>query len=65
MVDNGGTVLLGGIFQETEQDSVTKVPLLGDIPFLGYLFKSTGKTRNKTELLIFITPKIIADHLAK
>ena len=65
MVENGGTVLLGGIFQETEQDSVTKVPLLGDIPFLGYLFKSTGKTRNKTELLIFITPKIISEHMTK
>lgn len=65
MVDNGGTVLLGGIFQETEQDSETKVPLLGDIPFLGYLFKTTGKQRNKTELLIFITPKIIADHMSK
>ncbi len=65
MVDNGGTVLLGGIFQETEQDTTTKVPLLGDIPFVGYLFKKIGKTRNKTELLIFITPKIIADHMAK
>lgn len=61
MVDNGGTVLLGGIYQETIQDTITKVPLLGDIPLLGYLFKNTAKTKNKSELLIFLTPKIIAD----
>jgi len=64
MVDNGGTVLLGGIYQETLQDTVTKVPLLGDIPLLGYLFKNTAKTKNKSELLIFLTPKIIADRAA-
>jgi len=63
MVDNGGTVLLGGIYQETIQDTVTKVPLLGDIPLLGYLFKNTAKTKNKNELLIFLTPKIIADRV--
>jgi len=62
MVENGGTVLLGGIYQETVQDSETKIPLLGDIPYLGNLFKSTSKTKNKSELLIFLTPKIIADH---
>jgi len=62
MVENGGTVLLGGIYQETVQDGETKIPLLGDIPYLGYLFKSTTKTKNKSELLIFLTPKIIADH---
>jgi type IV pilus assembly protein PilQ len=61
MVDNGGTVLLGGIYQETLQDTVTKIPLLGDIPLLGYLFKNTSRTKNKNELLIFLTPKIIAD----
>ncbi len=64
MVENGGTVLLGGIYQETLQDSETKIPLLGDIPFLGNLFKQTSKTKNKSELLIFLTPKIIADHVA-
>ena len=64
MVENGGTVLLGGIYQETVQNQETKIPLLGDIPFLGYLFKSTNKTKNKSELLIFLTPKIIADHVA-
>ncbi|MET3106315.1 type IV pilus assembly protein PilQ [Oxalobacteraceae bacterium GrIS 2.11] len=64
MVENGGTVLLGGIYQETIQDGETKIPLLGDIPVLGYLFKSTTKTKNKTELLIFLTPKIVAEHVA-
>ena len=63
MVENGGTVVLGGIYQQTERDSVTKVPLLGDIPVLGYLFRSTGRTNDKTELLVFITPKIVADRL--
>ncbi len=62
MVENGGTVLLGGIYQETIQDAETKIPLLGDIPYLGYMFKSTTKTKNKSELLIFLTPKIITDH---
>ena len=62
MVENGGTVLLGGIYQETLQDSTTKIPLLGDIPYLGNLFKQVSKTKNKTELLIFLTPKIIAEH---
>lgn len=64
MVENGGTVVLGGIYQQTERSSVTKVPLLGDIPLLGYLFRSTGKTNDKTELLVFITPKIVAERLS-
>jgi type IV pilus assembly protein PilQ len=61
MVENGGTVVLGGIYQQSESDNVTKVPLLGDLPVLGYLFKTTGRQNNKTELLVFITPKIVAD----
>ncbi len=63
-VENGGTVVLGGIFTQQEQDSVTKVPFLGDIPLLGNLFKTTGRTNNKTELLVFITPKIVADRIS-
>ncbi|MBI1892269.1 MAG: type IV pilus secretin PilQ [Burkholderiales bacterium] len=59
LVENGGTVVLGGIFQQVERDSVTKVPLLGDVPLLGNLFKTTSRTNDKTELLIFITPKVI------
>ena len=58
-VENDGTVVIGGIYTETVTDSVTKVPLLGDLPVLGNLFKSTGKLRDKTELLIFLTPKIV------
>lgn len=58
LVENGGTVVLGGIYTQEERSDVTKVPFLGDIPLFGNLFKSTGKTNNKTELLIFITPKV-------
>ena len=61
LVENGGTVVLGGIFQQTQRTSDTKVPVLGDIPVVGNLFKSTGRTDDKTELLIFITPKIVAE----
>ncbi|HYD94276.1 MAG TPA: type IV pilus secretin PilQ [Noviherbaspirillum sp.] len=63
LVENGGTVVLGGIFQQVERDAVTKVPVFGDIPVVGHLFKSTGRTNDKTELLIFITPKIVADRV--
>ena len=61
MVENGGTVVLGGIYQQTETSNDSKVPLLGDIPVLGYLFKTSARTSTKTELLVFITPKIVAD----
>jgi len=63
MVENGGTVVLGGIYQQTERSSVSKVPLLGDVPVLGYLFKTQGRENTKTELLVFITPKIVADRM--
>ncbi|WP_321389151.1 type II secretion system secretin GspD [uncultured Desulfuromusa sp.] len=58
---DGETVVLGGLFQTDTTASVTKVPLLGDIPFLGRLFKRTSDIENKTSLLIFITPKVIRD----
>ena len=64
MVDNGGTVVLGGIYQQTERNSVSKVPLLGDVPVLGYLFRTNSRTNDKTELLVFITPKIVAERLS-
>ena len=64
LVENGGTVVLGGIFQQTERNTDTKVPVLGDVPVFGHLFKSTARTNDKTELLIFITPKIVADRVA-
>lgn len=61
LVENGGTVVLGGIYQQTERKDVTKIPFFGDIPLFGNLFKTTGNTNDKTELLIFITPKIVTD----
>ena len=64
LVENGGTVVIGGIFTQDEQNRVSKVPLLGDIPYLGALFRSTIKSTRKTELLVFITPKIVTDRSA-
>jgi type IV pilus assembly protein PilQ len=64
LVENGGTVVIGGIYTQNERDDVTKVPLLGDIPYLGYLFKTKSRTSSKTELLVFITPKVITDRTA-
>ncbi|WP_304362175.1 type IV pilus secretin PilQ family protein [Collimonas fungivorans] len=63
-VENGGTVVIGGIYTQTISNNVNKVPLLGDIPVLGYLFKQTAVVNNRTELLIFLTPKIVIDRLA-
>jgi type IV pilus assembly protein PilQ len=63
MVENGGTVVLGGIYQMTETRNDNKVPLIGDIPVVGNLFKSTSRENSKTELLVFITPKIVAERL--
>ena len=59
LVDNGDTAVLGGIFETVTRTDVTKVPLLGDIPFIGNFFKRTAKQQDKTELLIFITPRIL------
>ncbi|MFN8986071.1 MAG: type IV pilus secretin PilQ [Burkholderiales bacterium] len=64
LADNGETVVLGGIYEQTTRTDVTKVPLLGDIPILGNLFKQTTKRDEKTELLIFITPRIIKEQLS-
>jgi len=64
LVENGGTVVIGGIFTQTDQDNVTKVPFLGDIPYLGNLFKTRSRSSAKTELLVFITPKVINDRSA-
>ncbi|KQP23218.1 type IV pilus secretin PilQ [Pseudorhodoferax sp. Leaf267] len=64
LVENGGTVVIGGIFELNEVDTEAKVPLLGDIPIAGNLFKSRTRTSNKQEMLIFITPKMIAERSA-
>ncbi|XVJ71928.1 MAG: type IV pilus secretin PilQ [Rhizobacter sp.] len=61
LVENGGTVVIGGIYEQNDRESVTKVPLLGDLPYIGNLFKSKDKVRDRTELLIFLTPKIISE----
>jgi len=63
MVENGGTVVIGGVFTQDISDATNKVPLLGDVPVVGWLFKSNTKSDKKTELLIFITPKIVQDAL--
>jgi type IV pilus assembly protein PilQ len=63
LVENGGTVMIGGIYESTEQADDYKVPLLGDIPVLGYLFKNRRRAQAKQELLVFITPKML-DHSA-
>ncbi|MDO8464152.1 MAG: type IV pilus secretin PilQ [Gallionella sp.] len=63
MVENGGTVVIGGVFTQDASDGTNKVPLLGDVPVVGWLFKSNTKSDNKTELLVFITPKIVQDAL--
>ena len=64
LVENGGTVVIGGIFESNDRTDVTKVPFLGDIPYLGNLFKTTNLTSTKTELLIFLTPKVVTDRTA-
>ncbi|KVW96886.1 type IV pilus secretin family protein [Thiobacillus denitrificans] len=63
-VNNGETLVLGGIFEGDESSTVNKVPLLGDIPGLGHLFKTTTKENSKTELIIFLTPRILDDRLS-
>lgn len=64
LVNNGDTVVLGGVYETTRSRSERKVPLLGDIPLLGYLFRSNTQSNNKRELLIFVTPKILDDKLS-
>ncbi|MFZ3041501.1 MAG: AMIN domain-containing protein [Thiobacillus sp.] len=63
-VNNGETLVLGGIFDGDENSTVNKVPLLGDIPGLGHLFKTTTKENSKTELIIFLTPRILDERLS-
>ena len=60
LVEDGQTVVIGGVYEFTDRSSLAKVPFLGDIPFLGNLFKKKGRAKDKAELLIFITPKVLA-----
>jgi type IV pilus assembly protein PilQ len=60
-VSNGDTAVIGGIYEETVNNDVTKLPFLGDLPVVGYLFKTTNKAVEKTELLIFLTPRVVKE----
>ena len=64
LVENGGTVVIGGIFEQVENESTSKVPFLGDVPVLGNLFKTNTREAQRTELLIFLTPKVVTDRSA-
>jgi type IV pilus assembly protein PilQ len=61
LVDNGGTVVIGGILEAADKEDVSQVPWLGQLPGLGWLFKSQQITQRKTEMLIFVTPRVLAD----
>ena len=63
LVENGGTVVLGGIYEQTDRTTVTKVPFLGDLPVVGVLFKNTASVNDRTELIIFITPRVISERV--
>jgi type IV pilus assembly protein PilQ len=65
LVENGGTVVIGGIYTQDVNATVTKVPFFGDLPLIGALFRNTSRTDNKTELLVFITPRIVEERLGQ
>jgi type IV pilus assembly protein PilQ len=64
LVENGGTVVIGGIYEQEANESVTKVPFLGDVPVLGNLFKTKTQESKRTELLVFLTPKVVTEKAA-
>ncbi|WP_454732289.1 MULTISPECIES: type IV pilus secretin PilQ [Cupriavidus] len=64
LVENGGTVVIGGIYSQTESTNINKVPWLGDIPVLGNLFKDNAKVNNRTELLVFLTPRVLNESVS-
>jgi type IV pilus assembly protein PilQ len=61
LVENGGTVVIGGVYEQTERNVTNKVPVLGDVPFIGNLFKNNQRQNDRTELLVFLTPRIMTD----
>jgi type IV pilus assembly protein PilQ len=63
LVENGGTVVIGGIFEQTERTDITRVPWFGELPVIGWLFKNTQTNQQKTELLVFITPRIVNERM--
>ena len=65
IVENGGTVVIGGFARESDNQTQERVPFLGDLPYVGFLFKTTTKNQTRSELLVFITPRIISDALTQ
>ena len=65
IVENGGTVVIGGFARESDVQSQDRVPFLGDLPYVGFLFKTTTKSQSRSELLVFITPRIVSDSLTQ
>ena len=63
LVENGGTVVIGGIYEEEDTTNISRVPLLGEIPVLGALFRTNERVSTRTELLVFLTPRIVSDSL--
>jgi type IV pilus assembly protein PilQ len=63
LVENGGTVVIGGIYEQNDRTDTTKIPVLGDMPLVGWMFKNNQTSTSKTELLVFITPKIVNERL--
>ncbi|MEO8145051.1 MAG: type IV pilus secretin PilQ [Betaproteobacteria bacterium] len=63
LVENGGTVVIGGIYDQRDRNDTTRIPFFGDLPYIGFLFKNSVNTSSKTELLVFITPRIVNERL--
>jgi type IV pilus assembly protein PilQ len=63
LVENGGTVVIGGIYEQADRTDITRVPFFGDLPYIGFLFKNNTTTASKTELLVFITPRVVNDRM--
>ncbi len=63
LVENGGTVVIGGIYEENERQDITRVPFFGELPYIGFFFRNTTRQTRKTELLVFITPRVVSERL--
>ena len=61
LVENGGTVVIGGIYEQIERNQTNKVPFLGDLPVVGNAFKNNTRTNDRSELLVFLTPRVVTD----
>jgi type IV pilus assembly protein PilQ len=64
LVENGGTVVIGGIYTQEVRNNTQRIPFFGDLPYVGFLFKNRETIDDKTELLVFVTPRIVAENLA-